>query len=67
MNYKNKPEYVANNHKCVCMEDDDQSHLALCPSYTHLRDDLDLVGSDRDLVLYYQRVIRERESVEAGG
>ena len=64
MNYKHNPEYIANNHKCFCGEDDHQSHLTSCPSYSHLRDGLDLTGSDRDLVLFYQRVIRERENKE---
>ena len=67
MNYKHNPEYVANNYKCFCGEDDHQSHLASCPSYSHLREGPDLAGSDRDLVLYYQRVIRERENREEGG
>ena len=64
MNYKHNPEYLANSHKCLCGEDDHQSHLVLCPSYSHLREGLDLAGSDKDLVLYYQRVISEREEKE---
>ena len=66
MNYKHNPGYVANDHKCICGEDDHQSHLVACPSYSHLRDGLDLAGSDSDLVLYYQRVISERENREEG-
>ena len=27
MNYKNKPEYIANLHKCICLEDDNRVHL----------------------------------------
>ena len=70
MNYKHNPEYIMNDHKCVCGEDDHQSHLTSCPSYSHLRDGLNLAESDSDLVLYYQRVIRERETArdrEGGG
>ena len=62
-NFKQKPEYIANGHKCICLEDDKQSHLSTCSSYRHLRDGLDL-ESDTDLVKYYQRVIREREENE---
>ena len=66
INYKNNPEYIANNHKCFCLEDDHQSHLVSCRSYSHLRDGLDILGSDRDLAIYYQRVIRERENTDEG-
>ena len=66
MNYKHNPVYVANDHKCLCGEDDHQSHLTSCPSYSHLRDGLDLASSDSDLVLYYQRVISKREKREEG-
>ena len=61
MNYKNKPEYVSNLHKCICGDNDHQVHLTLCPSYEHLMEGLDLEGSDTDLVRYYQLIIRERE------
>ena len=63
-NYKQKPEFKANNYKCVCGEDDIQSHLIHCSSYAHLRDGLNLEGSDEDLVKYFQLVIREREAGE---
>ena len=59
MNYKNKKEYVDNQYKCTCGEDDNQAHLVTCREYIHLREDLDL--SNSDLVTYYQRMIRERE------
>ena len=61
MNYKNKPEYAANSYKCICGEDDHQVHLTSCPSYKHLREGLNLEGSDTDLVRYYQLIIKERE------
>ena len=61
MNFKHKPEYVLNQWKCSCGEDDIQSHLPHCLSYEHLREGLNLEESDHDLVLYFQRVIRERE------
>ena len=64
MNFKNKPEYIANQYKCICGEDDHQVHLTMCPSYAHLREGLDLDESDNDLVRYYQMVIREREQGE---
>ena len=44
-----------------CGEDDHQSHLPYCRSYVHLREGLNLEDSDHDLVLYFQRVVRERE------
>ena len=62
MNNKHFPEYIANDHKCICGDDYYQFHLILCPSYAHLRVGLDLEDSDSDLVLYYQLVIRERET-----
>ena len=61
MNFKHKPEYVLNKWKCSCGEDDYQSHLPHCLSYEHLREGLNLEDSDHDLVLFFQRVIRERE------
>ena len=67
MNFKNKPEYVKNQWKCICGEDDYQSHLPSCKSYAHLREGLDLAGSDRDLVTYYQRIIRQREQEDEEG
>ena len=61
MNFKGKREYADNEYKCICGEDDHQSHLTSCPSYSHLREGLDVEGSERDLVTYFQLVIRERE------
>ena len=64
MNFKRKEEYAANMYKCTCGEDDFQSHLFTCSSYTHLRDGLDLEGSDHDLVRFFQLVIREHKAEE---
>ena len=64
MNFKRKPEYIANHFKCACGQCDVQAHLTSCRSYEHLRAGLDL-SRDVDLVRYYQRVIQERER-EAG-
>ena len=64
MNFKRKEEYVPKEQKCISGEDDHQSHLTSSPSYQHLRQDLDLEGSDSDLVRFYQLVIREREEQE---
>ena len=61
MNFKGKPEYVANQFKCTCGQEDVQAHLTSCRSYEHLRTGLDLT-CDVDLVRYYQRVIHERDS-----
>ena len=61
MNFKHKPDYVMNQWKCGCGEDDYQSHLPFCNIYANLRDGLDIEGSDLDLVIYYQRLIRQRE------
>merc|ERR1711954_192455 len=62
-NFKRKEEFAANAHRCVCGEDDVQSHLFTCPSYAHLAIGLDLEGSDIDLVQFFQRLIQEREEV----
>ena len=62
MNFKKL--YTNNEHNCICGEEDDQVHLIFCQSYAHLREELDLEGSDLDLVRYYQRIIRERVQVE---
>ena len=67
MNFKNKAEYANNLWKCICGEDDHQSHLSYFESYAHLREGLDLERSDRDLVIYYQHVIREIEQEKGQG
>ena len=67
MNFKNKPEYVINEWKCVCGKDDHRYHICTCSEYANLREGLDLESNDLDLVLYYQRVIRQREQEEEQG
>ena len=62
MNFKQM--YATHSHKCICGEDDHQIHLTSCPSYVHLREGLDVEGSDLDLVRYYQLVLRERMQAE---
>ena len=60
-NFKNKPEYKANNYKCKCGDHlDTQNNLLACRLYEHLREGLDLANSDTDLVKYFQLVIKER-------
>ena len=59
MNYKHKPEYMANQWKCECGEEDVQAHLETCRSYLHLQEGLDL-QRDEDTVRFYPRVIKER-------
>ena len=60
LNFKRKEEFAANEHKCVCGEDDDQSHLTSCPSYAHLSVCLNLEGNDLHLVRFFELVIKER-------
>ena len=64
-NFKNHPEYKANAYKCKCGDHvDTQSSLLTCKLYSHLREGLDLLHSDSDLVKYYQLVISERQKEE---
>ena len=58
-NFKHKPEYVANQWRCVCSQPDLQAHLQTCSSYLHLQQGLNL-QDDNDLVRFYQLVIEER-------
>ena len=60
-NYKNMPEYKANGHLCECMQPDLQSHLVHCSALRHLQQGLDVLNSDKDLVKFYQQVIKERK------
>ena len=60
INYKNIPEYKANDYRCGCGEYDHQEHLTSCTQYKHLQDGLDM-ETDIGLVRFYQMVIRERE------
>ena len=61
-NFKSKPVFAANEYKCECGDLDTQANLLTCRLYKHLREGLDLVGSDTDLVKYYQLVISERQT-----
>ena len=60
-NFKNHPQFKANNYKCECGDEDNQPNLLTCPLYDHLRVGLNLVNSDIDLVTYFQLVIEERQ------
>ena len=53
------PQYIANEHKCVCGDDDHQGHLVTCPAYAHLQEGVQLDESDDDVILYYQLIIEE--------
>ena len=63
-NFKGNPKFRDNNYLCKCGDRDTQSSLITCPSYKHLRDGLNIVDSDSDLVRYYQLVIQERRQEE---
>ena len=60
MNFKNNPEFRANDYRCGCGEYDHQVHLTSCPQYKHLKEGLNM-ETDTGLVRFYQLVIRERE------
>ena len=60
-NFKSDPAFAANEYKCECGDLDTQANLLTCRLYEHLREGLDLAGSDTDLVKYYQLVISERQ------
>ena len=62
-NFRNNPEYRSNEYKCLCGEEDRQSHLQYCTVYGHCTDGLDL-AVPADIVTFYQRVISEREQEE---
>ena len=64
-NYRNKPEFIANQHKCICGEDDLQAHLYSCTAYSFCKDGLDL-DLPIDIVTFFQRIIRQREEEEKG-
>ena len=62
MSFKNM--YAEDDLKCICGEDDHLGHLHTCLSYLHLHQGLCIYESDHDLVILYQRIIREREENE---
>ena len=51
----------------ICGAEDHQIHWTSCVGYKHLRDGLDLDGSDLELVRYYQLITKEREQEEERG
>ena len=61
MNRKNDPKYALELWKCDdCFSMDSQAHIVWCPAYAALREGKDL-KNDRDLVEYYQQVMKIRE------
>ena len=62
-NFRNNPQYRMNDYKCICGEEDRQSHLEDCIVYRHCSVGLDL-SIPTDIVTFYQRVISEREKEE---
>ena len=61
MNRKNDQMYAQDLWKCDdCHSMDSQAHIVWCPAYAALREGKNL-ESDRDLVEYYQKVMKIRE------
>ena len=60
--FQNKREYIENECRCVCREPDLQAHLLTCSSYLTLQEGLDT--RNRDLVKFYQHVIKARKETE---
>ena len=63
-NFKGNPRYRDYKYLCKCGDRDTQSSLLNCTAYKHLRDGLNVLHSDSDLVKYYQPVIEERRKEE---
>ena len=64
MNQKNNPDYARTLWLCEeCGKVDSQSHIMWCPSLTTLREGLN-IDSDLDVVHYFQRVVKLRESLK---
>ena len=75
MNFASDPEYTSKLWSCQgCTEDkaaydkvegqrDTQAHVMVCPGYADLREDKDL-HNDKDLVKYFQLVIKQRTDSE---
>ena len=65
MNQRNNPVYAKNLWKCdACQNLDTQSHLMWCPAYATLsREGLD-IDCDKDVVQYFQKVFKIRESLD---
>ena len=65
LNFKNKKEYAEKDYLCECGEHpDSQAALLTCRIYAHLKEGLNIFGSDNDLVTYYLRVIKDRHDKE---
>ena len=61
MNMKNNLKYSMDLWRCDdCRSMDSQSHIIWCPAYAELREGKD-ISCDRDLVTYYQQVLKLRE------
>ena len=61
MNRKNDRQYSMDLWRCNdCHSMDSQSHIMWCPAYAGLREGKDL-KCDKDLVKYYQQVMKIRE------
>ena len=75
MNFASDPEYTSKLWSCQgCAEDkavydkvegnrDTQAHVMVCPGYADLRENKDL-HDDKDLVKYFQLVIKQRTDSE---
>ena len=61
MNRKNDKKYSMDLWRCDdCRSMDSQSHIIWCPAYAGLREGKDL-KCDKDLVKYFQQVMKIRE------
>ena len=64
MNMKHNHNFAEKLWKCdECQCMDSQAHIIWCPAFAPLRDGKDL-SSDKDLVWYYQQVMKIREDKE---
>ena len=64
LNFKNKPEFKADNFLCDSCETevDHHTHVLYCPAYSVLREDKNL-NSDSDLAIYLQNVLDIRNKL----
>ena len=64
-NQRSNPEYARQLWLCDdCGNVDTQSHIMWCPSYATLREGLD-VDDDKDVVKYFQNVMKIREAARS--
>ena len=67
MNMKNNPKFAKEQWNCdACKRIDSQSHVLWCPFFAPLREGKD-VKNDKDLVDYFQKVLKIREEIEENG